>query len=182
MWRASTVITREIEMSQPDWGRGCRFGMISALLVVGLAFDPGSAIGSALAAAAPQPSAAASPVAQAAEPSLQEKMQRRFPQPIRAGDLIGLPVLDDDDITIGQVRHVVKSPDGHVRLIVTYGGWFGFGQRLVAVPIEAVAILGRQIAALEMPREDFARAPTWSEADGQKIPPDDRIRIAITRR
>ena len=31
-------------------------------------------------------------------------MQRRFPQPVRVGDLIGLPVLDDDSRTLGYVR------------------------------------------------------------------------------
>ena len=27
----------------------------------------------------------------------EQKMQKRFPHPVRVGDLIGLPVLDDDD-------------------------------------------------------------------------------------
>jgi hypothetical protein len=120
------------------------------------------------------------PPADAATPA--QRMQRRYPQPVRVGDLIGLRVLDDEDVTLGRVREVVRGPDGKISLIVTYGGWFGIGTRLVAVPIEAVAILGRQIAALDMPPSEFAAAPTWADAGAQPLPPDEMIKIAITRR
>ena len=73
-----------------------------------------------------------------------EEMRRRFPQPVRVGDLIGLPLLDWDDSTIGYVRHVVRTPEGKIQLIVNQGRLFGWGGRLVQVPIEAVAILARQ--------------------------------------
>ena len=62
---------------------------------------------------------------------MEERMHRRFPQSVRVGDLIGLPVLDDDDSTIGFVRQVVRTPQGKIRLIVSYSRWFGwFGRRL----------------------------------------------------
>jgi hypothetical protein len=114
--------------------------------------------------------------------SPEEKMLRRFPQPVKVGDLIGLPVLDWDDLTIGHVRHVVRTPVGKIQLVVTYGGWFGLGQRLVPVPIEVVAILARQIAALDMPRAEFDKAPTWSESQTMTIAADEMIKIAVTRR
>src|SRR4051812_21390625 len=50
--------------------------------------------------------------------SPEEKMRRRFPQPVRVGDLIGLPLLDWDDSTLGYVRHVVRTPEGKIQLIV----------------------------------------------------------------
>ena len=100
--------------------------------------------------------------------SPEEKMNMRFPQPVKVGDLIGLAVLDNYDLTMGYVRQVVRTPEGKIRLIVTQGGWLGpwfsFGSRLVAVPIEVVVILGRQLAAFDMPRHEFASAPTWSGA------------------
>jgi hypothetical protein len=117
--------------------------------------------------------------------SPEEKMNMRFPQPIKIGDLIGLAVLDDYDLTIGYVRQVVRTPEGKIRLIVTQGGWLGpwfsFGSRLVAVPIEVVVILGRQLASFDMPRNEFAAAPTWS-GNGNPIAPDETIKIAIARR
>lgn len=114
--------------------------------------------------------------------SPEEKMRRRFPQPVKVGDLIGLPLLDGDDSTIGYVRHVVRTPEGKIQLIVNQGRLFGWGGRLVQVPIETVAILARQIDLLDISREEFRVAPAWSAAATQPIPPDEMIKIAISRR
>jgi hypothetical protein len=113
---------------------------------------------------------------------MDERMQRRFPQPVRVGDLIGLRMLDDDDRTIGFIREVVRTPQNRIELIVAYDGWLGFGSRLVAVPIEVVAILGRQVASLDMPPAEYAAAPTWQDANARVLDPDDSIRIALGRR
>jgi hypothetical protein len=59
---------------------------------------------------------------------------------------------------------------------------FGWGGRLVQVPIEAVAILARQIDLLDLPLKEFRAAPAWSVATTQPIPSGDMIRIAISRR
>lgn len=125
-----------------------------------------------------------------AQLSPEERMNRRFPQPIRVGDLIGLPVLDGKDSTIGFIQQVVRTPEGKIQLIVPYRrqfGWLppgvvGWGTRPVAVPIETVAILGRQVAALEMEPDDFEDAPTFTASEAAPLNPNDSIRIAITRR
>jgi hypothetical protein len=112
----------------------------------------------------------------------EQKMQKRFPQPVRVGDLIGLPVLDDDDSTIGRVRQVVRTPEGKIKLIVSYGGWLGFGARPIAVPIEVVAILARQINSIDMQPREYAAAPTWPGTGAQTLPDNEMIRIALGRR
>jgi hypothetical protein len=114
--------------------------------------------------------------------SPEEKMRRRFPQPVRVGDLIGLPLLDWDDSTLGYVRHVVRTPEGKIQLIVNQGRLFGWGGRLVPVPIEAVAILARQLDLLDISVKDFRATPAWSAAATEPIPSDDMIRIALSRR
>src|SRR5262245_59866862 len=81
-----------------------------------------------------------------AELSPAQKMQRRYPQPVRVGDLVGLPVLDFDDRTLGYIAAVVRTADGKIKLIVPYGDFLGWRRRPVAVPIEVVAIAGRQVA------------------------------------
>jgi hypothetical protein len=111
-----------------------------------------------------------------------ERMNRRFPQKVRAGALVGLPVLDYGDVTLGIVRHVVRGPDKRIKLIVIYSKWFGWFGRPVAVPIEAVAILARQIASLDMSPNEFEAAPTWSQGSDAAVPGDEIIRIAVTRR
>jgi hypothetical protein len=116
-----------------------------------------------------------------------QKMQRRFPQPVRVGRLIGMPVLDYDDSTIGYVKAVVRSPQGNVFLIVPYRAWFGWldtewGKRPVAVPVEVVAILGYHLNALEMTRKDFDEAPTWSPGQSRPIPREETTPVALGRR
>jgi hypothetical protein len=91
-------------------------------------------------------------------------------------------MLDDDDVTLGHVTQVVRSAEGKIRLIVSYSKWFGWFGRPVAVPIEAVAILGRQIASLEMQPAEYEKAPTWMAGTDQPVPASEIIRIAVTRR
>jgi hypothetical protein len=109
-------------------------------------------------------------------------MNRHFPQKVRVGDLIGLPMLDDNDVTLGRVQRVVRSPEGKIKLIVNYSKWFGWFGRPVAVPIEVVAILARQIASLDMPPAEYEAAPTWTDGEDMPIPDGDIIRIGVTRR
>jgi hypothetical protein len=110
-----------------------------------------------------------------------ERMNRRFPQPVHVGDLIGLPVLDDRASTLGFVTQVVRTAAGNIRLIVSYSRWFGWFGRPVAVPIEVVGIEGRQLASLDMPRSEYAAAPTWQGQDATALPDDATIRIALAR-
>lgn len=121
----------------------------------------------------------------------EERMARRFPQPVRVGDLIGLPVLDLDDATIGYIRQVVRTPEGKIQLIVPYWRWLGWVRpggyldryrKLVGVPIETVAILGRQVNALEITRDDFEAAPPWAMEQSIPLGVDDTIKIALGRR
>jgi PRC-barrel domain len=117
----------------------------------------------------------------------EQKFKKRFPHPARVGHLIGLPVLDDDDSTIGYVREVVRAPDGKISLIVPYSAWFGWlradwGKRPVAVPIETVTLLSRQFDSVDMSRDEYKDAPTWSSSQAQTLPPDEKILVALGRR
>jgi hypothetical protein len=134
--------------------------------------------GSPVAAQAPHDMAPVTPMPTAAE----KRMQMRFPQPVRVGFLIGLPMLDDDNGTLGYVRDVVRGPDGKIKLIVSYSRWWGWFGRPVAVPLDVVGIFGRQIASLDMEPDEYAAAPTWAAGAEQSISPDETIRIALARR
>jgi hypothetical protein len=88
------------------------------------------------------------------------RMLRRFPQPVRVGDLIGLPVIDENHRAIG---------------------WFGWEARAVAVPIEVVGIQGRELASLGMPRGGYVTAPAWRQTDETAISDDESVKIALCK-
>jgi hypothetical protein len=121
--------------------------------------------------------------AQTTEPQLtaEQRMQARYPQPVRVGDLIGLPLLDDQARTLGYVREVVRTDESKIQLIVDYDGVFGWHSRPIAVALEVVGIAGRQISSLDMPRNEYASAPTWQGKGAQILPADATIRIALSR-
>jgi len=112
---------------------------------------------------------------------MKARMLKRFPQPVRVGDLIGLAVLNDSASTLGHVRQVVRTPQGNVELIVSYSRFWGWFGRPVAVPIEVVGIEGRQLVSLDMDSSEYANAPTWHAEDTTALPNDATIRIALAR-
>jgi PRC-barrel domain len=111
-----------------------------------------------------------------------ERMRRRFPQPATVVSLIGLPLIDENARTLGYVRRVVRTRQGAIKLIVAYGGFLGWGARLIAVPIEVIGIAGRQLVSLDMPSSDYIAAPTWQPGDAQVVPDNASIRVALARR
>ena len=117
-----------------------------------------------------------------ADDSPEARMQRRWPQPIRIGDLVGRPVVDDDDVILGHVQQVVRTSAGKVLLIVPYRRWYGWFARPVAVPIEAVVSIGRNTASVDMQPAAYASAPTWIEGRDVRLGDDETIRIAIGKR
>ncbi len=110
-----------------------------------------------------------------------ERYKKRFPQPARVGDLIGLPVLNMNASTIGFVQHVVRTSQNKVKLIVSYSRWWGRFGRPVAVPLEVVGIEGRELVSLDMAPAEYASAATWQAKDDTVLPDDASIRIALAR-
>jgi hypothetical protein len=112
---------------------------------------------------------------------MNERYLKRFPQPVRVGTLIGLPVLDEDASTLGYVRQIVRTPKGQIKLIVSYSRWWGWFGRPVAVPLEVVGIEGRQLVSLDMDPDEYADAPTWQGKDATALPNDATVRVALGR-
>jgi hypothetical protein len=114
--------------------------------------------------------------------SPEARRSRRFPQKIKVAALLDIPVVDDDRKVLGHVRQVLRTPQGKIVLVVAYSRWFGFFPRLVAVPIERVGILGRQVGSIDMPEADYIAAPTFVMGAETPIPAIETIRIALAKR
>ena len=112
----------------------------------------------------------------------EQKAAKRFPQPVRVADLVGLPVLDEDSSIMGYVRAVVRTNDGKVQLLMPIDGLFGFGERLVPIPVESVAMLGAQVAVVDMPPHRFHKSPTWYGSDSEPLAPTEIVRVGVISR
>jgi hypothetical protein len=112
---------------------------------------------------------------------MEERYLKRFPQPARVSDLIGLPVLDLYSKTLDYVRQVVRNPTGEIQFIVDYSQWWGWFGRPVAVPLEALGIEGGHLVSLDMSPSEYAAAPTWRETEATPLPDDAIVRVALSR-
>jgi hypothetical protein len=169
-----------------------KFRFIGAAMLIGAGLALTAAAGSAAAAARPLMLAQANipPTGMgdkdmamaAAHMAEDERMKHRYPQPIRVGALIGERVSDSDSRTIGSIRHVVRTAQGRIEVVVDCCGWFGFGSRQVAVPIAVLGALGREVASLDWQRSAYAGAPTWQDTGDTVLGDNDTVQIALARR
>lgn len=108
---------------------------------------------------------------------------RRFPQPVCVGDLINRTVIQplESRPVLGRVARVIRVSNGREELVMRYGGLFGFGGRYVAVPIEAMALLGNELEVLDYTPEQLNTFPTYTGAGTAPLAADDVIRMGLAR-
>ncbi len=110
---------------------------------------------------------------------------QRFPQPVRVGDLIDRDVVEPEEsrILFGHVIEVVRRPSGEEAIVMKYGAIFGFGGREIAVPANAMALLGEELEVLDHTPAQLRQFPTFRPTgnDSLILRPDDVIRMGLTR-
>ena len=131
------------------------------------------------AAAQPATPTAATPPAA----SLAQQAARRFPQPIPAGALLGRTVLRplESQPILGTVTGIVRTPDGTVDAVVRYGAVLGFGGRPIAVPLEAMTLLGKPMEIVGFTPAQLDHFPTFNPADATPVPPDTVLHVGLSR-
>ena len=118
----------------------------------------------------------------AADPELtweeRQQLQREEAQPIaelesrlRAGDLIGADVRGNEAASIGEVDDLVFGQSAEESyLIVSYGGFLGFGQDLSAVPFDRVEVTPNlNTVYVPLTQSQLEDAPTFSRGDLQML-------------
>jgi hypothetical protein len=115
--------------------------------------------------------------------SLAEAAARRYPQPVRVGELLKRQVLQplESQPTLGWVRNVVQRPDGGIDVVVDYGGAFGLFTRPIAVPVEAMALLGEYMEILDFTPAQLNQFKTYDVAGATPVPPDSIIRVGLAK-
>jgi hypothetical protein len=173
-------------MSAPAVLRACSAFLLTLALVA-----PGWAQ-----TAGPSPAPDHMPTPGMTAPEMAGRAADRFPQPVRVGDLPGRFLLQPEESqpVLGRIAELVRRDDGTAEVIIRLDGslgltwlglqpvaWTGFGPRLVAVPVEAVALLGEYVALMGMMPERLRELPTFVSGSATAIPPDETLRVGIVR-
>lgn len=106
---------------------------------------------------------------------------KRFPQPVRVGDLIQRPVLAplESRPILGYVQHVVRLPDDQLAIVIKYGGFWGFGGRDIAVPADGMVLLGKELEVLDFTPQALRTFPTFAAGSATVLGPDQVIRMGL---
>ena len=115
--------------------------------------------------------------------SLAASTAMRFPQSVRVGDLIGREVLrpvESQDV-LGRVRRLVRDHDGQIMVVVDFGGFLGFGTRPIAVPVDAMVLLGQDMEIVAYTPEQLQQFPTFSSSDTTDIASNTIIKVGLAK-
>lgn len=123
-------------------------------------------------AAQVQAQTSAPPVAKIASPAAAAR------NPVHVADLIDRPILDESKSVMGRVRAVVRTGEGKIQLLLPLGGLFGFGERLVPIPLESVALTGAQVMVVDMPPDRFQKSPTWYGSNSETLAAAETVSIS----
>jgi hypothetical protein len=107
---------------------------------------------------------------------------RRFPQPVRVGDLLHRDVLQpvESQNVLGSVR-VVRNSTGQVVVVVNFGGILGFGARPIAVPVDAMVLVGDVMEIVAYTPKELRAFPMFSGAGTVALGPDAVIRVGLAK-
>ena len=88
---------------------------------------------------------------------------KRFPQPVRVGDLLHRTVLEpvESRRILGRVERVIRFDGGKEAILMTFGGFLGFGDHLIAVPLEAMVLLGGELEVLDFTPQQLGQFPAY---------------------
>ena len=115
--------------------------------------------------------------------SLAQSAAMRFPQPVRVGDLLRRSVLEPvgTQRVLGTVAQVVRAADGTVDAVVNFGGFLGFGARPIAVPIDAMVLLGADMEVVAYTPAQLSAFPTYADGAAVLLAPDSQIKVGLAK-
>ena len=89
---------------------------------------------------------------------------RRFPQPVRVGDLLHRTVLEpvESRRILGHVDRLIRFTSGKEAIVMTFGGFFGFGAHRIAVPLDAMVLLGSEVEVLDYTPQQLEAFPSYN--------------------
>jgi hypothetical protein len=105
---------------------------------------------------------------------------KRFPQPVRVGDLLHRTVLEpvESRRILGSVEQVIRLDNGQGEIVMTFGGFLGIDAHKIAVPLEAMVLLGSELEVLDFTPRQLAGFPTY-DGSGRVLGSDEIIQMGL---
>ena len=115
--------------------------------------------------------------------SLAASAAMRFPQPVRVGDLLHRDVLQtvESQHVLGTVRQVVRDSEGTIRVVIDFRGFLGFWTRPIAVPVDAMVLLGQDMEVVAFTPQQLQEFPTFTPSGNPALPDDAVIRVGLAK-
>ncbi len=107
----------------------------------------------------------------------------RFPQPVRVGSLLHQDVLEpvESQHFLGTVEAVVRDGDGTLEVVIDYGGFLGLGTRRIAVPVDAMVLVGQVMEVVAYSPRQLRDFPTFSPGTASPLGPEDVIKVGLAK-
>ena len=106
----------------------------------------------------------------------------KFSQPVRVGDLIGRDVIapvESQDL-LGHVRRIVQNGDA-MTIVMSHGGYFGFGSHLVCVAADALALTGQALQAKDVSPADLDGLPVCDGGSDAPLDANAIIKMNVSK-
>jgi len=115
--------------------------------------------------------------------SLAASAAMRFPQPVRVGDLLHRDVLQpvESQDVLGTVRQVVRDSEGTIMVVIDFGGFLGFWTRPIAVPVDAMVLLGQDMEVVAYTPQQLQEFPTFAPSGSSPLPDDTVIKVGLAK-
>lgn len=107
----------------------------------------------------------------------------RFPQPVRVGSLLRREVLRpvESQTVLGRVAQLVRNRQGTIEVVVDYGGFLGIGARPIAVPLDAMVLLGSVMEIVAYTPRQLRHLPTFSASGTTPIASDTIVSVGLAK-
>jgi hypothetical protein len=76
---------------------------------------------------------------------------------------------------------VVRQADGTVGIVMNYGGFWGYFGRQIAVPVNAMVLVGQTMEVVDYEPSQLDKLPNFNPTGTTSLKPDSVIRVGLER-
>ena len=115
--------------------------------------------------------------------SLAQSNAMRFPQPVRIGQLVSRVVMQpvESQNVLGHVRTIVQDGNGQIMVVISFGGFLGIGGRLIAVPLDAMVLLGNVVEVAAFTPQQLRSFPTFTASGTTPVSADTVVKVGLAK-